>query len=220
MTKRQRRKFEMFLRVRDFYNARVNEFPAATVGGQLFTALMAIISQIEQLSADAFSATGEVAQNIDVKGDAKDLVRDLLQDISDMTATMTYEINGLEDKFRMPRNKSVPSLIAAGRAFAADAAEYEADFIRYGLSSDFIEQLTTATDSLDVAHRETGDSTQNRIGKNAALVPLFKDGMIKVDRLEPIVRMKYRSNAATLSAWIYASHLEREPRPEKPEPVA
>ena len=120
----------------------------------------------------------------------------------------------------MPRSRSVQNLILAGRAFAADAVEYKADFIRYGLDLKFIENLTTATDALEAAYSETDESTQERVGTNAALVPLFKDGMIKVNRLQPIVRMKYRNDAANFSAWIYASHLEREPRPAPSPPVA
>lgn len=219
MTKRLRRKFEMFLRVRDFYNARLADFPADSVGGKLFAALLTIIEQLEQLNVAKVSVTGNVAQAIDVKGDAKDLLRDLLQDIADMAATMAYEFNGLEDKFRVPHNKSVPSLLAAGRAFAADVAAYKADFVTYGLEPDFIEHLTAATDALDAAYNNADVNTQERVGTNAALVPLFKDGMTKVGRLQPIVRMKYRNDAANFSAWVYASHLAREPRPE-PSPAA
>jgi hypothetical protein len=220
MTKRQRRKFEMFLKVRDFFNARAADFPADSIGGQLFAALLLIIQQLEQLGTDKISVTGDVAQFVDIKGDAKDLLYSLLQDISDMAATMAYEINGLEDKFRIPRNRSVQNLILTGRAFAADAGDYRADFTEYGLAPDFITQLTAATDALAAAYGETDESTQERVGTNAALVPLFKDGMVKVNRLQPIIRMKYRNNAANLSAWIYASHLEREPHPAPAPPAA
>lgn len=206
----------MFFKVRDFFTQHAASFPADSVGGQLFAALLLIISQIEQLSAQTLSAIGEVGQSIDVKGDAKDLLRDLLQDIVQMARTMAFEINGLENKFRMPRNQGVPSLIAAGRAFAADALEYKADFIRYGLSADFITQLTAAADALEQAYSETGEDTQERIGKIASVVPLFEDGMIKVNRLNPIVKMKFRNDAAALAAWTFAKHVERAPQSPKP----
>jgi hypothetical protein len=209
----------MFMKVRDFFNTRKADFPAESVGGQLFAALWAIVEQLRQLNADKISVVGDVAQAIDVKGDAKDLLKTLLEDINDMAATLAYEFNGLEDKFRIPHNKSVPSLIAAGRAFAADAAQYKDDFIRYGLERNFIENLTGATDALEAAYSDTDDSTQERVGTNAALVPLFKDGTEKVKRLDPIVKIKYRSDAANLSAWIYASHLEREPQPAQKPPT-
>lgn len=210
----------MFLKVRDFFNARKSDFPFGSVSGGLFAELLSIIEQIEQLAAEKISVVGDVAQAIDVKGDAKDTVEAILQDIADMAATMAYEFNGFEEKFRMPRNRSSLNLISAGRAFAADAQPYEADFIRYGMEpSDFIARLTDATDALEAAYNETDESTQARIGKNAAFVPLVKNGTEKVKRLNPIVRIKYRPDAANLAAWIYASHVEREPQPKKPEPA-
>jgi hypothetical protein len=218
MLKRQRRKFEMFLRVRDFYTAHAADFPADSVGGKLFTGLVSITEQLEQFGASKISIVGDVAQAVDVKGDAKDRLKGLLRNVVDMADTMAFEIDGLEEKFRMPRNRSVPNLILAGRAFAKDAAAYKADFVTYGLEPDFIGQLTAATDALEAAYQNTDADTQERVGAIAALVPLFKDGMTKVNRLEPIVRMKYRHDAANFAAWIYASHLAREPQTE-PAPV-
>lgn len=214
MTIRQERKSDMFLRVRDFFNQNSADFPAGSIGAVLFAALLAIIAQIETLNAETVSAKSDVDQSIDIKGDAKDLVKDLLEDISDMAYSMAYEIIGLEEKFRIPPGLGVPNLIALARAFAADAVEYEAQFIANGLPATFIADLTAATDALEQAYIETDTDTQERIGKIAALVPLFKDGIITVNRLDPIVKMKYRGDAAKLSAWIYASHIERAPKPK------
>ena len=68
------------------------------------------------------------------------------------------------------------------------------------------------------AYGTTDTHTQERIGKKAALVPLLKDGMEKVGRLDPLVKIKYRNSAENLSAWIFASHLRREDEPPKPPP--
>jgi hypothetical protein len=212
MTKRQLRKLEMFSRVRDFFNQYAADFPPASIGGNLFAALLAIVAQLEQLSAETISAKGEVGQMIDVKGDAKDKLQDLLEDIVDMARTMAYEIAGLEDKFRMPRNMGVVRLVATGRAFAADAAEYRVQFIAYGLPTTFIDDLTAATDTLEAAYQETDIDTQTRVGKIAALVPLFADGMTNVKRLDPIVRRHFRGNPQAFAAWTFATHLERDPR--------
>ena len=209
----------MFLNVRDFYNARKADFPSETTGGELFAALLTIIEQIEALSAATLSITGGVARMIDVKGDAKALFVNLLKDISGISGAMTFEFNGLEHRFRTPRNRSVPNLIAAGRAFASDAVEFKDDFVRYGLKADFISELAAATDTLEAAYSDLNDRIQERIGKNAAFAPLLRDGMEMVTRLQPIVKMKYRTDAENLSAWIYASHVEREPNPEKPQPT-
>ena len=216
MNIRQKRKFEMYLKVRDFYNAHKGDFPAGSIGGVFFAALLLLIEQIEQLNAEKFSAIGEVGQSVDEKGVAKDVVKDWLYDISDMARSMAFDITGLENKFRMPRNFGVPSLIAAARAFAADANEYKAQFIEYGLPETFIADLTAATDALEDAYNATDTDVQERVGTNAAFVPLFKDADEKVRRLDPVVRREYRTNAAAFGEWNYASHVERPPKPKKP----
>ena len=208
----QRRKFEMFLRVRDFFTARAAMFPADSMAGTLFAALLAIISQLEQLSAGKVSVLGDEGQARNVKGDARDFLDNLLQDIADIAASLAYEINGLEDKFRMPRSRSAQNLIAAGRAFATDAPQYSAQFINAGLDATFIEDLTGATNELEAAYNSTDTATQERVGTNAAFVPLFKDGIVIVNRLNPMIRMKFRGNAADFAAWAFASHVERPPK--------
>jgi len=216
MLARQRRKFAMFLKVRDFFTQHAASFPADSVGGMLFAALLLIIEQIEQLAAEKLSVIGAVGQSIEIKGNAKDLLEVRLEDIADMALSMAFEFAGIEERFRLPGNRSVQNLIAAGRAFAADAVEYEAHFKRYGLDGNFIEKLTQATDALEAAYAETGEDTQQRVGTIAALVPLFSDGTIIVKRLDPIVKIKFRNDAATLAAWTFAKHVERAPQSEKP----
>lgn len=212
----QRRQSAMFLKVRDFFTQYGAAFPAGSIGATLFAALLAIIAQIEQLSAEKISAIGEVERSIEIKGNAKDFLEDMLENIAGMAVTMSYEIAGLANKFKMPNNRSVRNLIATGRAFASDAVEFKADFLRYEFEDNFIEQLTTATDALEAAYAETGEDKQERIGAIAALVPLFKDGMTIVRRLDPIVKRKFRNDAAALAAWTFAKHVERAPQSPKP----
>jgi len=217
MLARFRRQLAMFLKVRD-YNALYGAgFPAASIGAVLFAALLALIEQIEQISAEKLSAEGELGQSIEVKGNAKDFLEDLLEDIANMAVTMSYEIAGIANKFKLEHNRSVQNLITAGRAFAANAVEYRADFIRYEFEENFIEELIAATDALEAAYAEAGEDTQERMGKNAALAPLFKQGMTTVKRLDPIVKKRFRGNAEALAAWTFAKHVERAPQRSIPD---
>lgn len=133
---------------------------------------------------------------------------------------MAYVINGLEELFRMPRNLNDQNLIAAGRAFAADAAAYVATFKEYGLPADFIAQLTAATDAFEASVSTTDTAEQSRIGSTASFAPHIKEGMIVVRRLDPIVKMKYGNDAAAMAAWTFAKHVERPPqsKPAAPNP--
>ncbi len=215
MTNGQMRKFEMFLRVRDFFTARAASFPVDSMAGQLFAALLAIITQLEQLNADKISFIGDEDQSRSIKGDARDFLDGLLQDVADIAGSLAFEIAGLEDKFRMPRNRNVQKLIAAGRAFSADANAYKTQFIAAGSDATFIADLTAATDALEQAYSSTDTAVQERVGTNAAFVPLFKEGIVTVTRLNPLMRKKFRGNAANFAAWTFAGHIERPPKKKK-----
>lgn len=208
-----RRRFEMFLKARDFFAERAGDFPAASIGGALVAALVPVVEQLEALDVQKVSQTGAAAQGVDVSGDARQIVEDKTQDIADMTRAMAYEIDGLEEQFRMPRNRSKLNLIAVGHAFAGDAAAYQAQFIAYGMPANFIADLNAAVAALEAATSDADISTQARVGTNAAFEPLIKSGMEKIRRLDPIVKMKYRQSAQNFAAWIYASHIERAPSP-------
>lgn len=217
MTAGQTRRYEMFLKVRDFFAAHAADFPAASIAATIFAPLIGIIDQLAQIAGEQISTRGTYSQTIEVKGDARDILFVMLQDISDLATTLAYEINGLEEKFRLPRNRRDQNLIAAGRAFAADAAAFEDEFIGYGLSPTFIADLTAATDAFEQSLIPANIAGQEKTGKTAAAAPLVDAGMIIVRRLTPVVRKKYRNDAGNLAAWEFARHVERtQPKPAPP----
>ena len=215
----QRRRYEMFLKVRDFFAAHAADFPAGSVGAVIFAPLLPIIEQLAQIAGEQLSTRGTYAQAIEVKGTARDRLYLLLRDIADLAVTLAYDIDGLEAKFRMPYKRSDQNLIAAGRAFAADAAAFEDEFIGYGMAATFIADLTAATDEFEQSLAPANTAAQNKSGKTAAAAPLVNDGMVIVRRLTPIVRKKYRNDAASRAAWETARHVERTEFKPKPAPV-
>lgn len=220
MTAGQRRRYEMFLKVRDFFAAHAADFPAGSIAAVIFAPLIAIIEQLAQIAGEQISTRGAYSQAIDIKGDARDVLYIMLRDIADLAEALAYEINGLEAKFRMPFNRSDQNLIAAGRAFAADAVAFKAEFIAYGLKPTFIDDLTAATDAFEQSLTPANIAGQEKTGKTAAAAPLVNAGMIIVRRLTPVVRKKYRNDAAKLAAWEFARHVERTlpPAPAPPNP--
>jgi hypothetical protein len=219
MTAGQRRRYEMFLKVRDFFVAHAADFPPASIAAVIFTPLIAIIDELAQIAGEQLSTRGAYSQAMEIKGDARDLLYVMLRDIADLATPLAYEINGLEEKFRVPRNKSDQNLIAAGRAFAADATAFEDELIGYGLRATFIADLIAATDAFEQSLTPANVAGQEKTGKTAAAAPLVNAGMIIVRRLTPVVRMKYRNDAGNLAAWEFARHVERTlPKPPAPAP--
>jgi len=212
-----RRRYEMFLRVQEFILARIAFFPAASFAGAIFITLQAVITTIADLAGQQVSAKGDLGMASDVKGDARDKLYVMLVEISGYARSLSYVVSGLENKFRVPYNRSDQNLIAAGRAFARDAVEYKAQFLEMKLDEDFIEQLIAATDAFEQAVAEADTAEQSKIGSTASFAPHITAGMIAVRRLDPIVKKLFRNDAAALAAWTFAKHVERAPQSEKPE---
>ncbi|MGC2237693.1 MAG: hypothetical protein WA584_16135 [Pyrinomonadaceae bacterium] len=212
-----RRRYEMFLRVQEFILAHISFFPPTGFAGAIFASLQAVITTIGGLAGQQLSAKGNLGMASDVRGDARDVLYAMLQDISGYARSLAYVVSGLENKFRLPYNRSDQNLIAAGRAFAKDAAEYKAQFIEMKLDADFIEKLTVATGALEQAAAEADTAKQSKIGSTASFAPHIDAGMIAVRRLDPIVKRTFRNDAAALAAWTFAKHVERAPQGKKTE---
>jgi hypothetical protein len=208
----------MFLKVRDFFAAHAADFPAGSIAAVIFAPLLPIIDQIAQISGEQLSTRGSYAQAIQIKRAARDVLYVMLRKIADLATALGFEINGLEEKFRMPTNRSDQNLIAAGRAFAADAAAFEDEFIGYGMSATFIADLTAATDAFEQSLVPANVAGQEKRGKTASIAPLITEGMNIVRRLTPVVELKYSNDAGKLAAWETARHVERT-LPKTPTPT-
>ena len=75
------------------------------------------------------------------------------------------------DKFFMPRNRSDAALLAAGKAWAKDAEPLKEEFVKQGLSSEFIDNLNGAVQDLQ---RTTLDESSSK-GKRRGAIAGFDD---------------------------------------------
>jgi hypothetical protein len=214
----QRRRNEMFLKTQDYILARIVNFPANSFAGAIFILLQAAVTAIAALSAQQLSNTGGKAMAIDLRDAARDKLYVMLQDISGYARSLSFVVNGLENKFRIGDNRSDQSLIALGRQFAADAVDYKQQFLDMKLDDDFIDQLTAATDALEQAVAQLDTAEQAKVGSTAAYAPHITAGMIAVRRLDPIVKKMYRNSPSDLAAWTFARHVQRS-APTEPSPT-
>ena len=57
---------------------------------------------------------------------------------------MAISTPGLEDKIRRPRQKTDQAALTTARAFLSDAEPLKEEFIKYGMSKDFLDELRTS----------------------------------------------------------------------------
>ncbi len=219
MDDNERRRYETFIRVREFGATRAAEFPLATLASQLFARLNTVITELDAHTTSQASQRSATLESSTGKAAARDELRRDLEAISRTARAMALSTPGLEDKFRAPRNLSDQALLASARAFAADALPLKAEFTERGLPDDFLEDL--AADIADF-ERFSNQKIQRRgaqVAATAAIDGAVERGVNVVRELDAIMRNKYANDAATLAAWLSASRTERRARrPSAPAP--
>lgn len=208
----ERRRLEMFIRVREFGTAHAAQFPATSFAGEQFAALNSAISALETHASAQSSGQGGARQGAAGKAAARDeLMRDL-EAISRTARSMALTTPGLDDKFRIPHNKSNQDVLAAARAAAVDALPLKAEFIRRGMPADFLEDLAADITAMEQAISQKARGTESHVAATAAIDTEIERGMNAVRQLDPVVRNTFVSDPATLAAWLSASHVQRTPR--------
>jgi len=211
----ERRNYEKFVRVRDFGQAHQADFTPTSLGTQSFTAVGAVVVEIDGLAADETSARGDARQGTASRAQARATLRQALEDIRDTARVLATDIPGLDDKFRLPRSNNDQELLHTGRAFLADATPLKAQFIAHEMPEDFLEDLQALVSAMETAISNQSSGVSNHVAASAAMDDAFSRGIDLTRKLDPIVRNKYADNPAVLAEWTSASHTERAPRRAK-----
>lgn len=217
MNDNDRRRLEMFVRVNKFGVDNAADFPTGTVAHTLFASLDTITAQVETDSTDQQSGFSEAAQQYEVKGTAREDLRDAMGQISQTARSMEYAFDGIWNKFKWNRGLNDENLLAKARAFVIEATPYQTDFIAYGMPPTFITELTTLANALDASFTSTAGAVAEHVAATAASAASVSSGMDIVRQLTGIVKNKYFNNPGLLAAWVSASHVEKPPK-KKPEP--
>lgn len=210
------RRYEMFVRVRQFGADNAADFPAGSVGAAQFAAIADEIVKIEAASAGQAAGAGGAKQEFATKETARENLRDAVVEIVRTARSMKYQFDGIDAKFRMPSALSDQKLLATARAFHDETQSYDADFLTYGLPATFRAELQTDIDRFDESVNPTGTSIDEQVAATAEISEAVRLGMIARRILEGVVQNRYRSSVGKLAAWTSASHIERADRSAAP----
>lgn len=220
MDDNERRRYEMFIRVREFGATRAAEFPATTLAGELFINLSTVIAELDAHASNQASQRSGTRESSTGKSAARDELRRDLEAIARTARVMALSTPGLEDKFRAPRSISDQALLALARAFAADALPLKAEFIRRGMPDDFLDDLAADIEGFEQFISQKIQRRSAQVAATAAIDGAVERGINIVRELDAIMRNKYADDQATLAAWLSASRTERKQRrkPDAPTP--
>jgi hypothetical protein len=212
MNNLETRRYEMFMRVRDFGVSRAASFPANTLGGEQFAIVAEVVEALTREATAQTSGVSSVQQATVTRAAARASLRESLQDIARTARAMALDTPGLENKFRMPRSGADQALLNAARVFAAEAAPLKSEFIRHELPAGFLEDLQSDITALEQSIGSQNSNRDSHITATASIEATMERGANAVQKLDAVVRNKFRDDPSTLAAWESARHVERVTR--------
>jgi hypothetical protein len=219
MDKRQQAETERMNKVAVYLTSRLPDFDSNKVAKVKMPLIIQRVANISTQREAQLSGGGNAMQKSAI---AKNQFQELLDEMKDIVAfatAMATDIEGLENKFRMPRSRSRRNVIAAAKVFSVDAQAFKSDFVNYGLPTTFIEDLLAKADSLEQTLAEQSSATETRVGAGSELDNDLKEISALIRQIDPIIKMVYRNDPANLAAWTFANHIQRFGK-SKPKPPA
>jgi hypothetical protein len=219
MTKRERVRFEMFMRAAPFISSNAADFVAGGVVLTQLVVLQAVIAAIQVLTGEQIASISDSMFGTDHKDTIRENMRVILASMAKTARSMAYEFPGITLKFRIVHGEADVDFLARARAFLTEAEPYKNDFLRYEMQADFMTALENLADSFELALSERGELTGAHVEATAAIAEQIRTGMIAVRTMNAPVKNRYQNDVGKLAAWLSASHVRKDPESVPTQPV-
>ena len=218
MTREQRFRYEMFVRVSKFGAANRERFPESSKGGRMFALVAAAVEAVEEFFTSRVKASSDAGK---VKATTRDGVTRYMRAIA-ATGRRVAKSESSVNPFRMPARRSAASLLASARLFQREARMREAVFVEFGLSPGFISEFGTLVDELEQAVDVQLVSRSALRKARAGLETTLADGLEVIRDLDVTVANVLHDDPVGLAEWRGARQIEALvrglTRPLTPEP--
>jgi hypothetical protein len=210
MNDKERRLHEMLDRVNAFGSAHAKEFPAGTIGHEMFGVVL-------HCSREAIRQTTEhTSERRRGTAVAKLQVRKALFDVLGAIRRTAHAIAldspGFERRFHVPAGNGGPRLFEAARSLQTAARESAAEFITHGMPPSFLDDLAARIDGFEHAMRESRQSRFARRSAKRGLNASLAAGFRAVRRLDAVVPNVLGADSKAIAAWHRARLVARGPR--------
>lgn len=205
MNSKERRQYEMLVRVRDFGNTHRNLFTTSTVAQEMFAAVGTAVAELTATDMKKMSAS--VSARADRKVTSRKALIDLLQKAGQLVKVLRAEGRAMPP-FEVPDSKSDQALLTAGRQLAVDAAAFDAEFSGHGMGAAHIAETTAA---FETAANDQGMNRADHIAARTRIHDLLAAAVRHVRRLDLIVRNELAHDNVAQTVWQQARRLQ-DPR--------
>ncbi len=204
MTKGQRYKQEMLVRVRDFGAAYRELFPESSPGGEKFAQVAAAVTAIDQhLKGRVLGKAGARGVNATTRA----AVSAYLTTIAKAARRITRGRRN-NAPFRLPKRRTLVAEVATARAFLDEAAAREAQFVAMGLPVTFVSDLKALVDELSLAVDTRLNSKTMRGQAQAGIASAVRQGLDAARDLDVVVEIATRQDDVAAATWRTARRIE------------
>ncbi len=204
MTRDQRYRYEMFIRVRGFGTTHADLFSPLSTAGRAFARVAEALAAIDRYSQAYIVASAAKR----IKKTTRKLVFRDMKMIA-LAARRLVQPDGRGNPFRLPRPRSLARELAAARAFLDEAGKRPDDFAALGLPSTFMNEFKRKVDDLQTVIDARLKSRTDRRQARAGIATAIADGFDAACELDVVVTVATRDDPARFAAWGAARHVTR-----------
>jgi hypothetical protein len=209
MSVKMRKHAERAQRVDLFMDGSAEDFPAGSKGGALAASFKGELSSLVALAVARSAGTSKRQQGTAGRRGARETLRGLVEAVADTAKSAARERPDIRGIFDLAgKDRSDQTLVATARSFADAAAPLVGLFVEYGLPATLINDLRTRADGLEQNISLQTEAASAGVNTTASAEETYQRLADLIDRLDPIVRNKYRDNPVKLTAWERARRLE------------
>ena len=198
MTRQQRVRFEMFLRVRDFGQAHREMFPESSTGGQAFAKVADAVTRIDAFATSKLLTVTDGHEDLAV---ARAAVIGGMRVVARTARGTRKSTRSAGRRLVMPRRVSYVGLLAAARSFLAEAGECRVELDTLGLPAACLQDLGRAVADLEAALAARRAGRGDTAAAHAGIRAAFADGARAIRTLDIVVPNTLGSDAVIAARW-------------------
>ena len=141
MNDSENRRRQTFARVQQFFLAHDSDFIAGSMGKTVSTTLGTIITELDGYAQAEASGMANQRQGTATRALARSALREDLEAINRTARTLSDEVPGISEKFRMPAVGNDQILLTTARAFGVEAEPLATQLIAHELPANFLDGL-------------------------------------------------------------------------------
>jgi hypothetical protein len=204
MTRDQRFRSEMFVRVRGFGETHREIFPESSAALELFAEVGRAVDALDAHMTSRVHAQAVVRR---VKTETRRALFDYLKTMALVGRRVTRAEPGVSP-FRLPRRRSVTGELATARSFIEEGSKRRDGFVHYGLPPTFVDDLQVLADRLQQAvDVRLNGRTAGREARSG-IRSVLEQGLETIRDLDAMVATATTRNTAVFAAWRAARHID------------